>query len=67
MFDCFAFLPVITPLDVETIATPSPFKTLGNPSESEYFLKPGLLILSSFLITGSLVYESYLSAILIEP
>ena len=53
--DCFAFLPVIRPLEVDTIAVPNPFNTLGKPTESEYFLKPGLLILSSFLITGSFV------------
>ena len=31
---------VITPLDVETIAIPSPFNTLGKSLELEYFLKP---------------------------
>ena len=37
-----AFLSVITPLEVETIAIPRPFRTLGSSSAPAYTLRPGL-------------------------
>jgi len=50
-----ACLEVITPLEVETIAIPKPFKTRGKSSTPTYLRKPGVEIRSIFLITDSLV------------
>ena len=44
-FSFLAALSVIIPLDVEIIAIPNPFKTLGKSSTFAYILRPGLLIL----------------------
>ena len=62
-----AFLLVITPLEVETIAIPSPFNTLGISFAPTYLRKPGVLILWIFLITYSFVSLSYFKAILMVP
>ena len=64
-FCTLASLSVITPFDVEMIATPKPFLTLLNSSGLAYVRKPGRLILSKLCIAGNLVVGSYLSAILI--
>ena len=64
-FSCLAFLSVITPFEVEIIATPTPFSTLGSSSEPLYCLKPGLEALWMLLIAGLLVCLSYYKAILI--
>jgi hypothetical protein len=54
----------ITPFEVEMIAIPKPFNTLGIVAVPEYDLKPGLLILWSFLIAEVLVIGWYFKAIL---
>ena len=62
-----ASLSVITPLDVEIIAIPKPFITLGKLAESAYFLRPGLETLVNFFIAGNFVCGLYFKAILIFP
>ena len=44
-FSFLAALSVIIPFDVDIIAIPRPFKTLGKSSTFAYILRPGLLIL----------------------
>ena len=48
-----ATLSVTSPFDVEIIAIPKPFKTLGTCFESHVTLKPGLEILFNPEITFS--------------
>ena len=48
MLSFLASLSVINPLEVDTIAIPNPFKTLGISETEEYCLKPGLLTLFRF-------------------
>jgi hypothetical protein len=54
-------------LDVERIATPKPFNTRGKEVVFAYFLRPGVLILSNFVMAGSLVSGLYFKAILMTP
>ena len=57
----------ISPLEVDNIATPRPFRTLGSSSTPLYFLKPGVDTLSILVIAGNLFVALYLSAILMLP
>ena len=45
MFNSLAVLSATMPFEVEIIAIPSPFRTVGRASALAYFRKPGLLIL----------------------
>ena len=67
IFFFFASFPVITPIDVDMIDTPKPFKILGILLALEYFLNPGVEMRSIFLIIDSPVLTSYFKAILIFP
>ncbi len=62
-----ASLSVITPLEVETMAMPKPFKTLGIASTPEYLRKPGVDTRCKLRMAGVLVTGWYLRAILIKP
>ena len=57
IFFALASLSVINPSDVDTIAIPSPLRTLGISSALAYTRNPGLLILLRPLITLSLDFE----------
>src|SRR5690606_42148617 len=52
---------VITPFDVDIIAIPKPFITLGTLLRDTYFLNPGLLTLSIQFIPGTPRSEEYTS------
>ena len=67
MFNLAASLSVITPLEVDKIAIPKPFNTLGMFSTPAYCLKPGLLIRVNVRIAEILVIALYFKAILIRP
>jgi hypothetical protein len=59
-------LSVITPFDVERIATQA-VHTRGHRTSIAYCLKPGVLILSSFVIADSLVSGLYFQSDLDMP
>jgi hypothetical protein len=67
MFNLAASLSVITPFEVDKIAIPKPFNTLGIFSTPAYCLKPGLLIRTNVRIAGIFVMALYFNAILIVP
>jgi hypothetical protein len=57
----------MTPLEVDTIATPRPFNTLGIEEDEEYFRSPGLEALCKEVIAGILVIALYFNAIFMVP
>ena len=59
---CFlASRSLITPLEVDIMATPRPPRTFGKPLVFFYILKPGLLTLCIDRIVGNLFLPLYLS------